>query len=295
MARPRGRLNVALPLVAALLAVAAEADPPAWQVENGSGGELWLLGSVHYLRDRDYPLPAVVDELYARADAIVMELDLDDLASVEAQSAFLDTALLPAGVTLRDRLTPALYGLAQQRGRELGVELQLLDRFEPWLVAVTLLERGMAQRGFQAERGIETYLLGKAMSDRKEVLGLESVATQAAVFGGLSEAEQQALLEQTLQELESPTIAIDDLIDAWRNGQLDALADRLSAEFDEFPTLYEALVVARNNAWIDPLTGYLESPDRHLVVVGALHLVGEHNVLDLLRARGLTVEPIAPD
>ena len=295
MARRSRRMNVVAAVVAALLAVAAEADPPAWRVDNDSGGELWLLGSVHYLRERDYPLPAVVDELYARADAIVMELDLDDLAPLQAQSAFLDTALLPAGVTLRDRLTPDLYRLAEQRGSELGVDLQLLDRFEPWLVAVTLLERGMTERGFQAERGIETYLLGKAVSDGKEILGLESIATQAGVFGGLSETEQQALLEQTLQELESPTIVIDELIDAWRNGQLEALADRLTAEFDEFPTLYEALVVARNNAWIDPLTRYLDSPDRYLVVVGALHLVGEHSVLDLLRARGLTVEPISSD
>src|SRR5690606_24703292 len=69
--------------VAALVGAVAAADPPAWRVAGAQDGELWLLGSVHYLRDEDYPLPAIVDSLYERAGALVMELDLDDLDPAE--------------------------------------------------------------------------------------------------------------------------------------------------------------------------------------------------------------------
>jgi len=53
--------------LALLSAATAHAGPAAWHVTNPEGAELWLLGSVHYLRERDYPLPALVDELYGRA------------------------------------------------------------------------------------------------------------------------------------------------------------------------------------------------------------------------------------
>ena len=68
-----------LALLAALLPAAlASADPAAWRVTGRNGGEVTLLGSMHVLRASDYPLPPLVDQLYAQADTLVMELDLDD-------------------------------------------------------------------------------------------------------------------------------------------------------------------------------------------------------------------------
>lgn len=295
MDRPAPRIAAAAAaLLASLLCMlipgSAFADPAVWRVTNGTGGEMWLLGSVHYLREQDYPLPAVIDELYENADALVMELDLDDLDSLQAQSAFLSAAMLPGDTRLSNEIAADVYRLAEQRAREFGFELRLLEQFEPWLVAVTMLERGMAQRDFSPEKGLEQYLLGRASADGKEVLGLESLTTQIAVFDDLSPADQESLLEQTLQELESPDDVIGRMIDSWREGRTDALAEELVAEFEEFPALYDSLVVERNEAWIDELERLLGEPERHLVVVGALHLVGEDSVVDLLRRRGLTVE-----
>ena len=281
-------MRVAL-LAAWLVAAAAQANPAAWHVTGPGGGQLWLLGSVHYLRDRDHPLPPVVDELYARAEVIVMELDLDDLDPLRSQSQFAAAALLERGVTLRDVLPQELYALAEERAGELGIELAMLERFEPWLVAVTLLDLGMRRLGYRAEQGVEQYLLRKSIADRKEVLGLEALDTQIAVFDELAPTEQQALLAQTLAELGSAEVLMDDLIAAWRAGMLGELGAALMDEFASFPALYEALVVARNTRWISRIEALLEEPEPHLVVVGALHLVGEHNVVDLLAARGWDV------
>jgi uncharacterized protein YbaP (TraB family) len=63
-------------------------------------------------------------------------------------------------------------------------------------------------------------------------------------------------------------------------------------DFESFPALYDSLVVARNERWIDSLEELLASPQSHLVVVGALHLVGKHSVVELLTARGLRVTPV---
>ena len=280
-------------LAVALLAVAAfadlRADPAAWRVTASNGGEVTLLGSMHYLKDEDYPLPESVSRLYERADALVMELDLDDLGSASQQSTLLGAAMLPSGTRLRDVLDAELYAHTDRRARELGVDLELLANFEPWLVAITLLDQGMGQLGYHAERGLEQYFVGLAEPDGKEIYGLESLESQIRIFDDLPRSSQQALLEQTLDELEAADDAMRELAGAWRHGELETLTEKLLADFEGFPGLYGSLVVDRNRRWIEPLEQYLRERRRYLVVVGALHLVGPDNVVMLLEQRGYTV------
>jgi uncharacterized protein YbaP (TraB family) len=279
-----------------LLATNAWADPAVWRVSTSEDSELWLLGSVHYLREQDHPLPDVIERLYARADALVMEIDLDDLDPASIQTQFMLAALLPASSPLSSVVDADVYRLAESTAGSLGLDIAALARVEPWLVALTLMDLGMTQLGYRSDQGLEQYLLERAQRDRKPIYGLETVTDQVRVFDGLTPAEQEALLEQTLSELDSAGREMDELLTAWRDGSLATLTDKLSASFKEFPGLYETLVIDRNRNWLPELERLAAQPGRHLVVVGALHLVGENSVVDLLRERGVSVEPYAlPD
>ncbi len=274
-----------------LLTANAWADPAVWRVSTGDDSELWLLGSVHYLREQDHPLPDVIEQLYARTDALVMEIDLDDLDPASIQTQFMLAALLPPSSSLSSVIDAEVYRLAATTAGSLGLDIAALERVKPWLVALTLMDLGMARLGFRSEQGLEQYLLSRARTDRKPIYGLETVTDQIRVFDALAPAEQEALLEQTLSELDSAGQEMDELLAAWRDGSLAALTEKLSASFADFPGLYEALVIDRNQKWLPELERLATQPGRHLVVVGALHLVGDNNVVDLLRERGLPVEP----
>lgn len=274
-----------------LLAATVHADPVVWRLSTGQGGEVLMLGSVHYLREEDYPLPAVIEDIYGRVDALVMEMDLDDLDPTTVSTQFMQAAMLPTGTPLRAVLDGDVYAQAESTARGFGLEFAAFDAFEPWLVALTFMDLGMIQRGFRADQGLEQHLLRRAARDGKEVLGLETLADQIGVFDHLTMTEQQALLAQTLEEIRSPEQDMDELLVAWRTGSLDQLTDKLMASFDEFPRLYQTLVINRNRRWVTELERLAARPRRYLVVVGALHLVGDQNVIDLLRARGMTVEP----
>ena len=60
----------------------------------------------------------------------------------------------------------------------------------------------------------------------------------------------------------------------------------LGSDFDDFPELYESLVIRRNAAWTQEIDRMLGDGRRYLVVVGALHLVGRDSVVERLAARG---------
>jgi uncharacterized protein YbaP (TraB family) len=254
------------------------------------GGEVTLLGSMHVLRPSDYPLPASVDELIARADVIVMELDMDDVDAATQQRVILGTAMLPPGTVLGNVVDADVYRLVQQQTAELGIDLTLLERFEPWFLAVTLLDQGLRKFGYQAERGIEQHVLGEAQRQGKEIVGLETLEFQIGIFDSLPAPQQQAMLEQTLAEIDEAETALRAMVTAWRAGELEDLSAELLDDFDEFPGLYDSLVTKRNAAWVPKLERMLADGRRHLVVVGALHLVGPDNVISLLEARGHGVD-----
>lgn len=272
---------------------AAQQSLPAWQAVHAQRpGTILLLGSIHLLRASDHPLPPVVDEVYAQADNVVFEIDLDDLDPAQIQTQFMGAAMLANGTSLRDVLEPQLYTLASRQAQDLGIDLQLLSRFEPWFVATMLMSIGLSRQGYEPRFGIEQYLLTQAVRDGKEVLGVEELNTQIAVFDLLSEHDQASFLEQALTELQRDDTAMQQLVDAWRNGELDDLQSDLMRDFAEFPDLYERLVVERNTAWTSVLEELSSRNEVSAVIVGALHLVGADSVIELLRERGYTVSEL---
>ncbi len=248
---------------------------------------------MHALRARDYPLPPLVDNLYSRAEIIVMELDLDDLDPATEQTAVLAVAACcPKAKTLSTVLDKKVYDLAQtarararRRPRRPGPRATLASRDHA-------ARHRPLKLGYDAEHGLEHYLVGKAKSDRKEIVGLETLEQQLGIFAALPRKSQQALLSQTLEELDSADATMSELEIAWRDGHVETMTDKLLGDFDDFPELYPELVTKRNAAWTDALEKLLKDGHRYLVVVGALHLVGRDSVIERLGARGHRVERV---
>ena len=274
-------------------ATAVNSQPAAWRATHPAyDTEISVIGSIHLLRESDYPLPDIVDTLYARANKVIFEIDLDDINAAQMQSTLLRAAMLENDTELKDIIDPALYSDAREQAQLYGIDIELLSQFEPWFVAVSMLSFGMNNLGYRSEYGIEQYILAQAIRDGKEVIGAESLADQVGVFDSLSAAEQAALLEQTLQELGRSEEIMASMVDAWREGRLDELQGELLGEFENFPELYTRIVVDRNTAWAGMLERLATTGERYVMVVGALHLVGEHSVIELLRARGFNVTKV---
>jgi len=277
----------------ALSSPVARAREPGllWAVE-GQQNTVYLLGSVHLLRDADQlGLPGAAEAAYADAERLVMEIDLDDPAvasPVAMISEMQRSALLPAGSTLREVLGSDHAAIATQAAHA-GLDLAMLDGFAPWFVATLLLQAELAGRGFRPELGVEQRIAERALRDGKPIEGLETPAEQFAVLARLPLPLQKRFLQMTLEETESIDSDLERMLEAWRTGNAEALAELLSDGYEEFPELYGPLTEQRNRAWVEEIGALLDDADDYLVVVGALHLVGRDSVVDLLRRRGYEV------
>jgi uncharacterized protein YbaP (TraB family) len=276
-----------------LLPVAALADsaghPVTMWMAEGTSNRVYLLGSVHLLRAQDHPLPQVIDDVYNDAETLYMELDMDDIDPLLMQATINQLGMLDEGTSLQDVMGDDLYAEARAMAAELEIPLEMLERTEPWLAAITIEQLALARIGFNPSYGVEMHLLKKAASDGKKILGFESVEQQLAYLDGLSPEAQRALLMQTLTESATIREVMDDLILAWRSGDIDYLEQTLLDDVSGYPELYDTIVANRNRLWVDTIDELLEQGEDYLVIVGALHLVGEDGLPQLLQQRGVRI------
>jgi uncharacterized protein YbaP (TraB family) len=287
-----GLLLIALAL--ASLAGPARAEGPAiWSVKS-ERGEILLLGSVHLLRPDDHPLPANVSAAYEAADRLLMELDESTIDPEETQELLMRVGRFEDGRTLADVMDPADFERAKELAYEIGLPLEMIDVLEPWLAATTIMNLHTMRLGYRPELGLEQHLAMRALRDGKPMAGLETVEFQIALFDGLPADTQSKLMLQTLEEASLLDEQLATLIALWRRGDSAALNRELTRSFDDYPEVYRRLVTDRNRTWTQRLIDTADRDGVTLVVVGALHLVGEDSVVEMLRERGRTVLPWRP-
>jgi uncharacterized protein YbaP (TraB family) len=146
----------------------------------------------------------------------------------------------------------------------------------------------MMKLGLDAQSGVEQRFVTKAVADRKEILGLETLEQQLHMLADLPPKLQTEFLMQTLAEADQVEAELDKMMAAWRKGDSAAL-EKLLLSIQESPQIYRTLIVDRNRRWMARLNEMLGAQQDYLVVVGAMHLVGKDGVLQMLEQRGYKV------
>jgi uncharacterized protein YbaP (TraB family) len=268
--------------------------PLLWKVSDADNA-VYLLGSFHLLKDDDYPLSPDIDAAFADAGRIVFEVAPEDLADPDTGRKFLEAARFEDGRTLSDVLDPRLREKLHRLLARQGSSIGQIDHYSPWYVNLSLM-LGLSQSlGFRAEQGLDRYLMQQALDAGKPTSGLESIDDQLHALVASPMAEQVTGLEDFIDRPQEIPAELSSLHQAWRDGdvaKLDALT-RLEM-LDRTPQTYQVINVDRNEAWLPQLQQMLDD-HRHLdflVVVGALHLLGEDGLVEKLRMHGYRIERI---
>jgi uncharacterized protein YbaP (TraB family) len=249
---------------------------------------IYLLGSLHLLTPEDYPLDERFEEAYERAGTVVFETDLDALESPAMLGSMLAKAMYGDGRTLEEALPADLYAALTERCTLLGLPMDQLQPFRPWFVSLMLSAQHILRMGYDPELGVDQHYYDRARRDGKILGGLETPGYHIELLASFSGLDQEALLRETLLELEDMDAIMEEVHAAWQYGDLEAI-DLLNQSLREFPAIYEALIVERNRDWIDRIVQFGRDGGEVLVIVGAAHMPGDEGLIELLRARGYAV------
>ncbi|MBV8330906.1 MAG: TraB/GumN family protein, partial [Verrucomicrobia bacterium] len=159
----------------------ADSKATLWRV-RGDHNTLYLLGSIHVMSKRAYPLKPVIEHAFDNANAVVFEIDLDRVMNKNFKEEFSRTAVYPPGQSLSRHLSPETIDVLNTILPVYGLSLKKVERFKPWFLAEVLSTRTLEMAGFSNDLGVDLHFYRKARAVGKPVLGLETVRDQARIF-----------------------------------------------------------------------------------------------------------------
>lgn len=256
--------------------------PFVWIVTK-DGKTTYLFGTVHGGVDAEHRIPLWVWDFFDHSATLLEEADLQKLDIAK-------WTVRPEGPTLHQELGDEYW--AKLEAMITPVVAGFLDTQATAVAALRVSGYGGSVRD-QTAIAMDGELRVRADGLGKKVEFLETGAAQSAMLGELFNlASLKRLLNQrdALKQLNAP------FIDAYVDGDETRFAELARAQMrlqagDDVSTgkLVNRLLLSRNRAWI-PAIEQAHAAGGAFVAVGALHLVGEGSVVELLRSRGFTVE-----
>ena len=284
-----GRILYSLFLLLFAFSTSTNAETSVWTVTK-NGNKLFIGGTVHLLVTSDYPLPAAYQKAYARSAKIVLETDMQKLQSAEFQATMMRELSYPGDVNLRQVIDQQTYKALEQFFTQRGIPMANIIGFKPGMVA-TMMTMVELQRLGLVGVGVDAYYNAKAINDEKLLGQLESVETQLNFIANMGVGQEDELLAYSLEDIVKLPNLMQAMKDAWRQGDMKTLEKIGITPFRvEFPSIYQALLVDRNNAWMPQIEAMLKTSEIEFVLVGALHLAGDDGLLSQLTSRGYKVE-----
>ncbi|MDD5033710.1 MAG: TraB/GumN family protein [Methylococcaceae bacterium] len=254
-------------------------------------GVLYLLGSLHFGNPLMYPLPQYVMDSYTGANVLVVEVDINNTGAKEVAKLLGDRGHYGDKSSLEDHIKPTTWAKTVAMAKKLEIDEDRLRSLKPWLAALTLSSKSLEQAGYTADQGVDQVFIRESQG-KKPVMELESLEEQVKLFDEFSEQEQEQMLLQTLQDLSRGQDLYNNIADAWKSGDAEAMDLITRQGYDSGPVgskLFKAFFADRNERMVNRLYELAADGRTYFVVVGAGHLPGEQGMLKLLEEKGYKI------
>lgn len=242
---------------------------PAYNFVTQNGSQLHLVGSIHMGTPEMSPFsPALLKQL-KKADALIVEVDISKPISFDTPDDF---------PPLAQRLTSDEYQQLNKRLDELGLDIITMDTKPGWHAALTLQAIQANLSGLQSRYGIDYQVLQSAHQHAIPVIELEGADKQIDLLQQIPD-NGIPLLKDSLNHWVDNDRLLKIMVKWWLSQA--PMERNLSLPYGMGGDLYNLMIADRNRVWAKQLQALPKG--NYVVVVGALHLFGEHNLLELLK------------
>lgn len=268
------------------LGAQTESQSLLWEISgNGISKPSYLYGTFHLLCEEDLARINPAMDALKNCNRLYLELDFDDpqmMAQMQEGMAMGD------GSTIEKLLDAKKFKLLDSLfTQQTGVPLKLLSGSKPLLLASLLYQPMLGC----APSSPEQALAKAAAAQNKEVMGLETVAEQMAVFEKIPYRDQARMLYEYVTEPESFREETERMLKLYRMQDLEAMQAMMADPKYDLEKYRDILLDKRNRNWTEQMMRLMpETPT--LFAVGAGHLGGDKGLISLLRAKGYIVRPV---
>jgi len=257
-----------------------------WRVTNAPQ-PVYLLGSYHALRGSDYPLGHEIDQAIGQCKRFVFEFDMKHSEEGNYSKKMRDQSHYPAGITLKQKVRSETYAYAQKIAK---TRASTYNDMKPWAIAFFMMSHPYYYNVY-SYWGVEGYVMRKAGASA-EFGGLETADEHVRVLSDMRDIEGEVFLLQAFVYADANAANFGKEITAYKRGDSQALAAFDAQRDREAPFITWRIIDHRNAQWIPRIEQEMKSGKSTMIVVGARHLCGAHNVISMLQAKGYSLEQL---
>ena len=268
------------------IAQSDKANALLWEI-SGTGLQQpsYLFGTIHMICKEDFAFSEIAKQKFNNSKQVYLELDIDD---PQLQSVMMGLMQLPDKESLKNKLGESNFNrLDSFLKKEMNMNLAVFDRFKPMMVMSLLAQRLLSCAAMES---YEMNFVKMASEQKKELLGLERVEDQVAVFDAIPDSLEIRSIMNMVNDFESQKKEFTRMSSLYKAQNLESLYQLLVAS-PEMMGSQELLLDRRNRNWI-PIMESAMKKSSTFFAVGAGHLAGSQGVLELLRKQGYKVKPI---
>lgn len=247
-----------------------------WVIKD-EDSTIYLLGTFHILRPETI---WNVDKIkQALGESTELWLEVVDDGKMDALTGLIQKYGYDRKKPLSRRLTKEQRARLAKTAELYTFPMKLLEPMKPWYAGITLMMMPLLKAGYNPNAGVEQVLQFEARAQGDTVAALETMEEQLQMLSSLSEADQIALLMQTLGDVEEGLAYIEKVEKAWSEGDTGALEKVFVEEMKTASAaLYQRMLTDRNVRWSEKIAEMLKGSGVQMIAVGAGHLVGPDSV-----------------
>jgi uncharacterized protein len=196
------------------------------------------------------------------------------------------------GQSLEARLDAGQRARLGAAAKAVSVPLDSLTRFRPWLAAQALEGALFSAAPFNKPNA-DQVLVAMAQSLSIPVSSEFPTLTDAARWlAGLSPSAEMQYLLYIIDEILMGPERGQRIYAEWDSGNAEPARTWMSRMARNYPELYRAMDVQRNQLWVPRVHAMLKANRPSMIVVGLYHLVGPDSVLVQLGASGVRLRRV---
>jgi uncharacterized protein YbaP (TraB family) len=240
----------------------------------------YIYGTIHLRDRRVFAYADTVLTYMSKCDKLVLEIDLNPLNLMQSSHLI----MLPADSTLNDIFKPDDLVIIKKVFKEVtGMDFAAVEKLKPVVLLSLVIQQ--KTKGDMCYT-LDEYLYQKGLKTGREIIGLETFEEQLGLLETIP-------LEDIAEYLKSPTEDAEELemmVCCYLESDIDDLLCMM--QNDETMIALKREFLDDRNRKMTGIIDQLLHNSKILVAVGAGHLPGDHGIIQLLKQKGHTVEPV---
>ncbi len=258
-----------------------------WQISgNGLAKPSYLYGTIHLICEADMQMSEALKQKFAQSEKLFLEMDMSDHNTIAKAQQL---SMLPEHKTLRSFFkNDAEYARVDNFfSNTAGVPLSFLAKMKPFALVSILYAKCLP---CMLPASYELSFIEMAKAQQKQIVGLETVEEQMAVVDKMTDAAQRKMLLSMVDSFETAKQSTHQLVQLYKQQKLDSLYT-VAINNPDMIFSKNFFLDDRNKKWIPRLEKAIHN-NSCFIAIGAAHLAANLGVINLLRQKGYTIEPL---